>query len=101
MILGLRVILGERAMIEASGRQYYVGGVNVNDRLGQEIISRGNVGVTVRVLGPHALGLQWMRSTRDASSLGVRDRHQAVETVTLSYNFIGHTRCGAVEWRRD
>jgi len=28
-----------------------------------------------------------------------RDRHQSVETFSLSYSFVGHTRFGAVEWR--
>jgi hypothetical protein len=27
------------------------------------------------------------------------DRHQLVPTVALSYNFLGNTRFGAVEWR--
>ena len=99
--VGLRLIFGERAVLETSGRQYYVGGLNRNDRLGQEVINRINIGATVRVFGPHALGIQWLFSTRDAESHGVRDRHQSVETLTLSYNFIGHTRFGAVEWRND
>ena len=29
----------------------------------------------------------------------LRDRHQSVQTVSLSYNYLGHTRFGAVEWR--
>lgn len=49
--------------------------------------------------GPHALGVQYVVSTRDADTAGRRDRNQAVKTITLSYNFLGHTRFGAVEWR--
>jgi len=30
-----------------------------------------------------------------------RDRHQRVQTVSLAYNFLGHTRFGAVEWRTE
>ncbi len=63
------------------------------------MIIRGNVGLTVRVYGPHALSLSYVVSCRDARVAGVGDRHQSVETVTLSYNFLGHTRFGAVEWR--
>jgi len=62
-------------------------------------INRGNVGLTVRAYGPHALSLNYVVSNRDARIAGVGDRHQAVETVTLSYNFLGHTRFGATEWR--
>ena len=40
-------------------------------------------------------------STRDAGVPGQRDRHQSLQTVSLSYNFLGHTRFGAVEWRTD
>jgi len=29
------------------------------------------------------------------------DRHQSLQTVSLSYNFLGHARFGAVEWRTD
>jgi hypothetical protein len=32
---------------------------------------------------------------------GAADRHQSVETLTISYNGIGHMRFGAVEWRND
>jgi len=100
-LLGLRLIFGERAMLEASGRQYYVAGLRsaAGDTFGQEIIARGNVGLTVRIYGPHALGIQYLVSSRDARFPDLRDRHQSVETVSLSYNFLGHTRFGAVEWR--
>jgi Domain of unknown function (DUF3943) len=103
-LLGLRLILGDRAMLEATGRGYFVagtgsgGGVSTSD-FGGEIIARGSVGLTVRLFGPHAIGLQYLVSTRDTRLPGGPDRHQSVETVTLSYNFLGHTRFGAVEWR--
>jgi len=38
-------------------------------------------------------------STRDARIPAGGDWNQSVQTVTLSYNFLGHTRFGAVEWR--
>jgi hypothetical protein len=102
-LLGLRLIFGDRAMLEASGRQYYVAGTGsgagASESFGWEVIGRGNVGLTVRVFGPHAIGLQYTVSSRDARFADLRDRHQTVETVSLSYNFLGHTRFGAVEWR--
>ncbi len=102
-LLGLRLIFGERAMLEAAGRQYYViglsSGAGSHERFGREIIARGNAGLTVRVYGPHALGIQYVVSSRDARFPDLRDRHQSVETVSVSYNFLGHTRFGAVEWR--
>lgn len=103
-LLELRLILGDRAMLEAAGRQYYVVGTGAGadgstERFGGETIARGNVGFTVRVYGPHAIGLRYTASSRDARFPDRPDRHQSVETISLSYNFLGHTRFGAVEWR--
>jgi hypothetical protein len=103
-LLGLRLIISDIAMLEAQGRQYWVVGVGNGaspnaDLFGHELIQRANVGLTVRVYGPHALSLNYVVSSRDARITGVGDRHQSVETLTLSYNFLGHTRFGAVEWR--
>jgi hypothetical protein len=103
-LVGLRLIVSDRAMLEAQARQYWIvglgAGVSPNaERFGHETILRSNVGLTVRVYGPHALSLNYVVSRRNARVAGVGDRHQSVETVTLSYNFLGHTRFGAVEWR--
>ena len=103
-LLGLRLLVSDIAMLEAAGRQYWVVGVGSNaspnaQTSGHELINRANVGLTVRVYGPHALSVNYVVSTRDAHVKGVGDRHQLVETVTLSYNFLGHTRFGASEWR--
>ena len=102
-IVGLRLIAGDLAMLEAQGRHYRVVGVGAGpspkaEEFGDEVIQRANVALTVRVYGPHALALSYLLTTRDARISG-RDRHQSVETVTLSYNFLGHRRFGAVEWR--
>jgi hypothetical protein len=103
-LLGLRLIMSDIAMLEAEGRQYWVVGVGNGasrdaERFGHELINRANVGLTVRVWGPNALSINYVVSTRSAHISGVGDRHQSVETVTLSYNWLGHTRFGAVEWR--
>ncbi len=105
-LVGLRLIFGERVMIDATGRQYYVagqgagGGITTND-IGGEIITRVNVGFTLRVLGPHGIGVQYTYSGRDTSVAGLGDRRQRIETVSFTYSFLGHTRFGAVEWRPE
>ena len=107
-LLGFRVIFGDRAMLEATGRQYYVAGTSSNGHtkvdtrnFGQEVIVRASAGFTVRLWGPHALSLQYLISSRHTGSPSLNDRHQLLETVTLAYNFLGHTRFGATEWRPD
>ena len=91
-------------MLEANGRFYYVAGVGegagVSDEdFGRELITRASAGLTVRIWGPHAVGIQYLLSSREAHSSGLPTRHQSVQTVSISYNFLGHTRVGAVEWR--
>jgi hypothetical protein len=103
-LLNLRLIVSDRAMLEASTRQYWVVGLGTGasegaDKTGYELINRVNASLTVRIYGPHALSVGYLLSTRDARIPGGGDRHQSVQTVTLSYNFLGHTRFGAVEWR--
>jgi len=93
-------------LFRSSGRQYFVagtgteGGVNT-DKFGRENIARGQLAFTLRIAGPHAIGLQYLVTTRDTRTPDLRDRHQLVETLTLSYNFLGRERFGATEWRRD
>ena len=106
--LGGRLIFGDRAMLEATGRQYYVAGTSSSTETGvdtrhfsQDVILRGSLGFAVRLFGPHALGIQYLVSSRNFGVPDLRDRHQSVQAVMLSYNFIGHTRFGAVEWRPD
>ena len=107
LVLGSRLILGDRAMLEVLGRGFFVaagsgreGGVSTSN-IGGEIIGRVNAGFSVRVWGPHALGIQYAVSTRDARQTGLPDRHQRIDTLSLTYNFLGRTRFGAVEWRGD
>jgi hypothetical protein len=85
-------------------RQYWVVGLGTGASEGaqpydHELINRASVGLTVRIYGPHALSVGYQISAREAHVPGFGDRHQSVQTVTLSYNFLGRTRFGAVEWR--
>ncbi len=98
-LLALRLILGDRAMFDLTGRAYYVTGLGGGDPNGSEAIDRLNMGLTVRIYGRHALGLQYIASSRDAQYPDRADSHQRAGTVSLVYTLLGDTRFGAVEWR--
>ncbi|PYN60733.1 MAG: hypothetical protein DMD90_25310 [Candidatus Rokuibacteriota bacterium] len=58
-LLSLRLIVSDQAMLEAQARQYWIVGLGAGaspgaDQFGHELINRANVGLTVRVWGPHA-----------------------------------------------
>jgi len=98
-LLALRFLFGKAAMLDLTGREYYVSGVGSDDRHGSERIFRGNASLTVRVYGRHALGIQYVQSRRSAYYAEIPNRHQEVETFSIAYNYLGDTRFGAVEWR--
>ena len=97
-LLALRLILGDRAMVDLNAREYYISDINGTSPDGHELIARGNVGLTVRVYGQHALGLQLTSTTRDSHSVGAEDRHQTEEIASVVYTLLGDDNFGAVQW---
>jgi hypothetical protein len=98
-LLALRLIFSDRAMLDLTGRAYYLSGVGGNDPGGNEAIERLNMGLTVRIYGRHALGIQYITSIRNAQYPDRADSHQTTGTVSLVYTFLGNPGFGAVEWR--
>ena len=98
-LLALRLIFGQAAMLDLTGREYYVTGTGSDNANGSEHIFRGNASFTVRVYGRHGIGVQYVESHRDAFYSNLPDRHQTVGTVSIAYNFLGDINFGAVEWR--
>ncbi|MBE0568119.1 MAG: DUF3943 domain-containing protein [Deltaproteobacteria bacterium] len=98
-LLAARLIFGDKAMFDFTGREYYISSYGSTRTDGSERIFRGNASFTVSVYKRHALGIQYVMARRDASSSGIPGTHQTVGTWSLAYNFLGDTRFGAVEWR--
>jgi len=98
-LLALRLIFGDKAMLDATGRMYYITGLGSTETGGDETIGRLNTGLTVRIYGRHALGIHYLASFRDAHYPDRANSFQTVGTFTLLYTFLGDTRFGAVEWR--
>jgi hypothetical protein len=86
-------------MFDSTGRAYYLTGVGGDDPGGRETINRLNAGFHVRIFGPHALGINYIASVRDARYPARAPSHQTTGTVSLVYTLLGDTRFGAVEWR--
>jgi hypothetical protein len=96
-LLALRLILADRAMLDLTGRAYYLSGVGGDDPGGAETIYRLNSGFTVRILGHHAIGIQLIASDRDAEYPDRADSHQTEVTVSLVYTWLGDVGFGIVE----
>ncbi|HBG05837.1 MAG: hypothetical protein A2075_03190 [Geobacteraceae bacterium GWC2_58_44] len=98
-LLALRLLFGDRAMLEVAGRGYFVSGTGSDDARGSERIVRASSNLNVRVYGRHGIGLQYVKSIRDARYGTAPNRHQSDGTASLVYTFLGDTHFGAVEWR--
>lgn len=98
-LLELRLILGDRAMLNLTAHEYYVSGLGSTENRGSENVVRGTASFTLRVYDRHALALKYVASQRDAHYPDLNDTHQSVGTLYVAYTFLGSTGFGAVEWR--
>jgi len=100
-LVELRFLFGELAMFELAGREYLIQGTSSDGGSENENILRGQTSLTVRVWGHHALTLQFVVSSRDANLFDLPDTLQNVGALSLMYTYLGDTRFGVVDWRRD
>ncbi len=63
-LLTLRLIFGDRAMLDLTGHEFYVSSMGATES-GTENIVRLNAGLTVRLFDRHALGVRYIISNRD------------------------------------
>jgi hypothetical protein len=98
-LLALRLIFDDKAMLDATARGYYISGMGSTETGGSETVGRLNMGLTVRIWGRHALGIQYLASGRDAHYPDQPNSHQTVGTFSLVYTLLSDTSFGAVEWR--
>ncbi|MCE9582229.1 MAG: DUF3943 domain-containing protein [Planctomycetes bacterium] len=101
-VLSFRLILDDKVRVDLLCRDYMITGVGSEDGHGAENVARVQLGTTVRIWGPHAVGLQYTVSRRDAFYTGPGDRHQVEGSVSLVYTLLfGASHFGAVEWREN
>jgi hypothetical protein len=96
-LFAIRLILSDRAMLDMTGRTYYLNGNGGIDPGSKEVIRRMNLGFTIRLYDRHALGIQYILSSRDTRYPGRPDGHQTVGTVAIVYNLLGHAGLGAIK----
>jgi hypothetical protein len=99
VVLALRLILADRAAVDATARNYYISRLGATESTGSESIDRVDVGVTIRVYGLHAITIRYTESNRDGRYRNLPDSRQTVSTISVGYALLGHARFGAVDWR--
>jgi len=98
-LLALRLILGERAMFDVTGREYYVTGLLSEQPQARENIMRVDGSFTLRVFDRHGISVRYAVAHRDASYPQVNEKDQTISSVSLMYVFLGENGFGAVQWQ--
>lgn len=99
-LLALRMIFGDRASLDLTGRQFFVSDVATDSagRGGHDRIARADAAFTVRVHKQHAVSIRYLWSRRDASYPVIGDRSASRGTLGIFYTLLGHDRFGAMDW---
>jgi len=101
-VVSLRAIYGDRAMLDVSGREYYVSGLLSDDTSGAEQIFHATASFTLRVFRRHGFGIQFTEANRHAHYVvnsATQYRNQTEGIFSIYYCVLGHRSFGAVDWR--
>lgn len=98
-LLALRLIFGDRASLDVTGREYFVSGVSGAGTGGHDNIGRADFSLTLRLYREHAIAIKYLWSRRDATFPSLNDFSQIYGTVGIYYVFLGKGRFGAADWR--
>ena len=98
-MLSMRLLFGDVADLDLTGREYFVTDVASSDISGTENILQGDASLTVRIYSHHAVTVKYVASLRDSDIPNSGSQHQAVGTVSLLYTLLSDTDFGALDWR--
>jgi hypothetical protein len=98
-LLALRLIFGDRASLDVTGREYFVSSVGSGGTGGHDNIARADISFTVRGHKQHAIAVKYLWNRRDATYSFLGDGTQERATVGIFYSHIGRERFSAVDWR--
>jgi hypothetical protein len=94
-----RLIMGDRAALDTTFRQYYISRVAATESTGSEDISRIDTALTIRVFNLHGITLRYSEASRNGRYATLPTSHQTIGTFSIGYTLLGSARFGAVDWR--
>ena len=96
LLLAVRLILGDRAAIDLSAREYFVSGVSGSR--GKDNVIRADASITWRIHNQHALSLRYQLSRRDSLFREAGEIRQSRGTIGIFYTLLGRDRFGTSGW---
>ena len=98
-LLAMRLIFGDTASLDVTGREYFVKHATSGGRGGHDNIARADVTLTMRVHKEHAIAIKYLWNRRDVTYPDIGNRTQERGTFGIFYTLLGHEHFGAVDWR--
>ena len=92
-LLSLRLILGERASIDLTAREYFVADVS-GSGVRHDNVVRTDASLTYRIHRQHAVSIRYQLSRRDFDVRDMGNRIQDRGTVGIFYTLLGRDRFG-------
>ena len=97
-LLALRLIVGDRASVDVSAREYFVSDVSGNGARHDNVI-RADASLTWRIHRQHAVSFRYQLSRRDFDFRDLGNRTQDRGTVGIFYTLLGRDRFGTGDWK--
>ena len=98
-LVAIRAIFGDAAMVDVTGREYFIRGTGVDRRYALANNAHIEASFSVRVVGPLAVGVRYSASEIDAHYRTFSNNSVLRGLVGITVSFLGDSRFGAVEWR--
>jgi hypothetical protein len=98
-LAAVRLIIGERASVDLTAREYFVSNLSAGNRGGHDNIVRADASLRWRIYRQHAVSVRYQLSRRDAVFPDLGNRVQSRATVGVFYTLLGSQRLGRSDWR--
>jgi hypothetical protein len=96
--LALRLIMGNRASLDLSAREYFVSDVSGGAHGGHDNVVRADASLTWRLHRQHAVAVKYQFSHRDSDLPGLGERIQKRGTIGIFYTLLGQDQFGVTNW---
>ncbi|HKY07577.1 MAG TPA: DUF3943 domain-containing protein [Candidatus Binatia bacterium] len=95
--LAARLIMGDRAALDLTGREYFVSNVS-GSRGGHDNVVRADVSLTWRIVREHAVAVRYQLSRRDSDFRKLGRKIQSRGMIGIFYTILGRDRFGTGNW---
>jgi hypothetical protein len=96
-LLALRLIMGDRAALDLTAREYFVSNVS-GSRGAHDNVVRTDASITWRIHREHAVSVRYQLSRRDSHFGILGDGNQSRGTIGIFYTLLGRDRFGTASW---